>query len=140
MATLNFKERFKDKVSHMGRMGDLDIDSSKAVSKPPTGTQNKTHIQFSANTMLKNQVITPSHHQGQTPGSLMNSSQFVRPIRLSSDTTEISNPMRFSSMNASSYEGVIYNNQYDHLNSLHYLKPSASQIAIPSDDHPASEK
>jgi hypothetical protein len=124
----------------MGRMGDLDIDSSKAVSKPLTGIQNKTHIQFSANTMLKNQIITPTHNQDQTPGGLMNSSQFVRPIRLSSDMTEIRNPIRFSSMNGSSYEGVIYNNQYDHLNSLHYLKPSASQITIPADNHPESEK
>lgn len=140
MASLNFKERFKDKVSHMGRMGDLDVDSSKAVSKPPTGVQNKTHIQFSANTMLKNQIITPSHNQDQTPGSVKNSSQFVRPIRLSGDMTEISNAMRFSSMNVSNYEGVTYNNPYDHLNSLQYLKPSASQITIPADSHPASEK
>lgn len=139
MASLNFKERFKDKVSHMGRMGDLDIDSTKAVSKPSTGIQNKTHIQFTANTMLKNQAVSPSHNLEKAAVYASNNSPFVRPIRLSNDMNELNNVMRTSGIHVSTYEGVTYNTQFSQPSSIQFLRPSASHLTIP-DKPPASDQ
>ena len=139
MASLNFKERFKDKVSHIGKMGDLDVDSTKAVSKPPTGIQNKTNIQFTANTMLKNQTVSPTHSSEKAALYSMNKSPFVRPIRVSCDMNDLNNVIRTASMNVSSYEGVTYSIPFHQPNSIQLLKPSASHLSI-QDNPPASDQ
>lgn len=79
MATVNFKDRFKDKISKMGRFGELEIDSNKAVSKHSSCLQTKSNFKLVANSVLniskvdEAKLILPEE----------NPSQFVRPIKVS---------------------------------------------------------
>lgn len=76
MSSLNFRERFKDKVSKVGKLGELEIDSTKAVNTGPNHSKNyKSVMQVSASNIVKGNLYFPDSH-------LQMKQDFARPIKL----------------------------------------------------------
>lgn len=79
MATMNFMERFKNKISTLGRFGELELDNNKAVSKPSSCLQTKTNLKLVANS-----ILSPPHIEDEKLNlPEENPFQFVRPIKVS---------------------------------------------------------
>ncbi|CAG9331335.1 unnamed protein product [Blepharisma stoltei] len=78
MASQMFIDRFKDKVSTMNKLGEFDVDVSKAVNKP-AGIPQKSIMQISASNIIKSNY--------QTSVSPTNEyTTFARPIKLQGPT------------------------------------------------------
>lgn len=84
MATTNFMERFKDKISTMGRFGELELDSNRVVSKPSSCLQTKSNLKLVANSILN----FPNIEDAKFNLPEENPSQFVRPIKLAGKLSE----------------------------------------------------
>ncbi len=77
-------ERFKDKISTMGRFGELELDNNRAVSKPSSCLQTKSNLKLVANSILN----FPNIEDAKFIMPEENTSQFVRPIKLAGKPTE----------------------------------------------------
>lgn len=84
MATTNFMERYKDKISTIGRFGELRLDNNRAVSKPASCLQTKSNLKLVANSVLNFHNIEDAKFNMPEE----NPSQFVRPIKLAAKPTE----------------------------------------------------
>ena len=84
MATTNFMERFKDKISTMGRFGELELDSNRAVSKQSSCFQTKSNLKLAANSILN----FPNIEDAKYNPTEEKPSQFVRPIKLAGRVSE----------------------------------------------------
>lgn len=80
MATANFIDRFKNKVSTVGKSGELDINVSRPIVKASSAQFHKSIMQLSASNIIRNNLQSPTHPP------LLDSYKSARPIRV--DSTE----------------------------------------------------
>ncbi|CAG9315557.1 unnamed protein product [Blepharisma stoltei] len=59
MASPSFKDRFQNKTSTMSRLGELDLDTSRAITMPNSHQIHKTVMQVSASNIIKGPIQSP---------------------------------------------------------------------------------